>query len=127
LGSSWVARSEGDLSDKPRLFNILRLHRQAADDGATAEAFLNQARRAKKLKHANIATILETSVSDGEVFAVSDYVPGEPLAMLLERAGTGGLPSPVALRIGVDVLDALLAAHSLHPEPIVHGEINPWN
>lgn len=54
--------------------------------------------------------------------AVYDYVPGEPLADAVERAGT--LDADVAAQIAQDVCEALSA---LHARGVVHLDVSPAN
>lgn len=128
VGSTWIARTGDELGEggKPRLYSILRLHRHVTKRVEVAEAILEEARHAQKLRHANVTQVVETGVSDGEVFVVSDYTEGETFAGLCSSAGPEGLPLDVVLRIGLDILEALSAAHGL-PEPLVHGELTPFS
>src|SRR5262249_29236929 len=116
VGSTWVAKT-GD--DSSRLYTILRLHKHLTKSVDVAEAFLKEARHAQRLKHANAISVLETGVADAEVFVVTDYVEGETLSKLITAAGAEGLPLPVTLRIALDVLEGLSAAHALDPDPLV--------
>ncbi len=124
VGSTWVAKAGEDAT---HLYSILRLHKHLTKNVEVAEAFLKEARHAQRLKHANAVAVVETGVADGEVFVVSEHVEGETLANLVRSAGTEGLPARIQLRIALDVLEALEAAHALDPEPLVHGELGPWS
>lgn len=124
VASTWLARVADDPSGQ--LYSILRLHRHITKNVEVAEAFLQAGLAAQKLRHAAIVPLLETGVSDGEVFAVSEYVEGDTLANLVRAAGAEGLESSIVLRIAFDVLEALAAAYELS-EPLVHGELNPWS
>jgi eukaryotic-like serine/threonine-protein kinase len=124
VASTWLARVAEDASGQ--LYSILRLHRHITKNVEVAEAFLHAGLAAQRLRHAAVVPLLETGVSDGEVFAVSEYVEGDTLANLVRAAGTEGLSQPIVLRIAFDILEALAAAYEL-PEPLIHGEMNPWS
>src|SRR5262245_4085102 len=119
VASTWIARAP----DEPGLFSILRLHQHIAKKIEVAEEFLREARQIRGLRHRNVIPLIETGVGDGEVFVVSEYVEGESLATLLAQARGDGLPLAVTLRIGLDLLEGLSAAHAQKPDPIVHGEL----
>jgi len=123
VATTWLARVTTD--DKPELFTVLRLHKHVAKSAEVAEEFISAGRAAHKLDHAGIVPIVDTGVTDGEVFTVSPHGEGDSLANLTRNAGTIGLPQPVVLRILLDVLEAVEAAHTMDP-PMVHGELNPW-
>ncbi|MEJ7733315.1 MAG: protein kinase [Polyangiaceae bacterium] len=126
VGSTWIARSDADAGGATRLFSLLRFHKHVTKKVDVAEAILQEARHAQKLRHDNVVAVVETGVADGEVFVVSDWVEGESWAGLVAAAGNEGLPVEVSVRLALDVLDALQAAHDLGAEALVHGELNPW-
>ena len=80
---------------------------------------------AKTLDHENIIRALEFGQTGGCPYLVMEYVDGESLGDLLERAGR--LELSEALRIGISVLNALLNALDYSHENIVHRDIKPSN
>jgi serine/threonine-protein kinase len=63
-----------------------------------------------------------------------EYIEGDTLARLLARAASTGkrLPVSVALRVAIDMLSGLHAAHELHddqnlPVNLVHRDVSPQN
>ncbi len=75
----------------------------------------------KHLKHPNIAEIYEQTEHHGKPCLVLEYVPGDTLADRLEK---GPLPIAEALRIALQITDALDSAHRQH---IVHRDLKPAN
>lgn len=70
--------------------------------------------------HSNIVPLLDFIIGDDEThYLVVEYLSGGSLAARLRR---GPLPIDEALRITVDVADALAAAHAVG---VVHRDINP--
>jgi eukaryotic-like serine/threonine-protein kinase len=83
--------------------------------------FRHEAKMLAALNHPNIATIHGLEQSDGTRFLVMELVPGETLA---ERVKTGPLPVDEALKIGVQIAEALEAAHEKN---IIHRDLKPAN
>ena len=82
------------------------------------ERFLHDARESAALSHPNIAALYEIGEDQGQLFLVSEFVPGEPLKNLI-----AGRPVNVrhALDLAVQVADALADAHAVD---MVHRSIN---
>ena len=94
-----------------------------ADLGADAEhkaRFLIEAKAASALNHPNIVGIYHVGADDGEDFLVMEYVAGDTLQQRI-RLGVG---VPEALRWGIQLADALDAAHRAG---IVHRDLKPAN
>src|SRR5262245_45983726 len=67
---------------------IKRLHAQYAGDPELSAMFLDEARVAARIRHANVVTVIDVVADGGEILLVMEYVHGESLANLL-RADTG--------------------------------------
>ncbi|WP_437486977.1 serine/threonine-protein kinase [Sorangium sp. So ce1014] len=127
IGSTWLARTASDEGEATSAspVTILRIYRHLTKRAETTDSILREAGMAQQVRFPSVLSVLDARVADGEVFIVSEYVDGEPLGALVSAAGAEGLPLPVALRIGADVLRALASAHAAEPAPLVHGELNP--
>jgi serine/threonine-protein kinase len=117
-----------------RLVAIKRMHPSIAEDPESAAAFQDEARIASLIQHANVVAIHDVLDIEGEQLLVMDYVDGVSLATLLGalRAAERRLPLRVALRIVVDALRGLHAAHELcdhdgEPLEVVHRDATPHN
>ena len=83
--------------------------------------FQREARMLAALNHPNIATIYGLEQSGGATCLVMELVPGETLA---NRVKSGPLPVEEAMRLAVQVAEALEAAHEKN---IIHRDLKPTN
>jgi eukaryotic-like serine/threonine-protein kinase len=79
--------------------------------------FKREARAISALNHPHICTLYDV----GPNYLVMELVEGESLAQRLER---GALPTNEALRYGVQIAEALAAAHA---RGIIHRDLKPGN
>lgn len=134
MAGVYVARAVG-VAGFERLFAIKVLHPHLAHEEEFISMFLDEARLAARIRHPNVvATIDISDTQDAGFYLVMDYVEGDHLGALLRRASElrTRLPTPVALRIVVDALNGLAAAHGLVDEHnrrlnLVHRDISPHN
>ncbi|HKW56944.1 MAG TPA: protein kinase [Candidatus Acidoferrum sp.] len=90
-------------------------------DAPTLERFLREARAASALSHSGICTIHAIEESDSRTFIAMELLVGQPLDDLL---ASGPVPARRAIEVGIQVADALDAAHK---KGIVHRDIKPAN
>src|SRR2546430_17714406 len=77
-----------------------------------SERFEGEARAVAALNHPNICTLYDV----GPDYLVMEYIEGKPVA--------GPMPVDEALKLGVQIADALDAAHR---KGIIHPDLNPAN
>src|ERR1700693_4900915 len=84
--------------------------------------FQREAKMLAALNHPNIATIYGLEQSGGTNYLVMELVSGETLADRVKREG--GVPIEEALKIAVQIAEALEAAHE---KGIIHRDLKPAN
>lgn len=108
-----------------RTVAIKVLPRERATHPGSRERFEREARAISQLAHPHVCTLHDVGigqVADTEVrYLVMEFVDGETLAARLQR---GALPVAQALSVGIEMLDALAAAHAVG---IVHRDLKPGN
>ncbi len=104
-----------------RLVAIKVLAHHLTADRDRLSRFRREGRAAARLTHPNIGLIYETGDSSFGPFIAMEYVKGVTLSEFQDKKP---LPVPTILRYGVQLADALWAAHAAG---IVHRDLKPAN
>ena len=94
----------------------------ATRDLTAKRRLLAEAQSASVLNHPNIVTIYAIEEADGVDFIVMEFVEGDTLTAHL--ALNGAMPLTSLLDVGIQIADALEAAHSVG---LIHRDIKPSN
>lgn len=113
------------LAFDPRLEREVAIKLMKVGQGSDASAiahWLQEARSVSRLTHPNIVPVFEADVQDQQPYLVFEYVPGQTLATILSQRGA--LPPTEAVALTMEVLDALVVAHTAG---VVHRDLKPSN
>ena len=130
MGSVYLGKRSGP-GGFLKLVATKRIHPHLAREGDFVAMFLDEARVAASIQHANVAQVFELLAEHGQHLLIMEYVHGVTLNALM-RASDEPLPIDVALTIASGALAGLHAAHTakdhlgnaLH---LVHRDVTPHN
>ena len=134
MATVYVARVHG-VGGFERLVALKVLHPQYAQEREFISMFLDEARVAARIHHPNVVSTLDVHASDEEgYYLVMEYVEGDHLGALLQSMAKKRrrLPVAITLRVILDTLNGLDAAHRLkddsgRPLKLVHRDVSPHN
>ena len=132
MATVYLAR-KANARDAP-LVAVKRPHRHLASDKAFLSMLVDEARLASSIQNDHVVKVRELGFESGEPFIVMDYVEGASLSDIRkELSAVGRAVDPrFAVRMALDALAGLQAAHVLHDDKgkhlgIVHRDVSPHN
>ena len=133
MASVHLARVVGE-GGFERLVAIKLMHAHLMEDPEFVSMFLDEGRLAASIRHPNVVATLDIDRARAGLFLVMEYVDGPSLYTLinLQTKRNEPMPLPIVLRIFLDCLAGLHAAHELvgpqgRPLKLVHRDISPSN
>ena len=137
MGAVFLARATGEhagVDGFERLVAVKRLHLHLSTQADSVERFLDEAKVAARIHHANVVGIHQVGSDEAGHFLVQDYVEGDTLQGLVDHATLKRrrLPPPIVLRIALDALSGLAAVHAAtdadgEPLGILHRDVSTHN
>ena len=137
MASVFLARA-GGAPGFQKLVALKRIHAHLASEKDYVEMFLDEARIASRITHANVCSVFDFGEADGEYFIAMEYLVGEPLSRVHRRVVANAeqrssplLPSRMA-RIIAQAAEGLHAAHELNDADgrslnVVHRDVSAEN
>ena len=137
MASVYLARAEGAPGFQ-KLVALKRIHPHLADEKDYVEMFLDEARIASRITHANVCSVFDFGEAEGEYFIAMEYLVGEPLSRVQRRVVANAdqrasalLPARMA-RVIAQACEGLHAAHELRDADgeslhVVHRDVSAEN
>jgi serine/threonine protein kinase len=133
MGTAHLARTTG-IGGFEKLVVVKRLHAHLLNNAQAVTRFLDEARLAANVRHANVVSTHHVGRDEVGYFLLLDYIEGASLEELVDRAAVRGerLPIPVVLRIALDALSGLHATHNARdtrgrPLELLHRDVSLQN
>ncbi len=118
MGSVYLAR---DITlDRPVAIKVI--NPDVSGNATLRSRFLQEARTVARLRHPNIVPVYAAGETEGMLYFVMEYVPGESLRDLLTREGA--LPAERAEQI---LRELALALHHANGQGLIHRDVKPEN
>jgi serine/threonine protein kinase len=122
MGTVWLATDrvlDRQVALKELTFSVYLTDEERA---VLRERTMREGRAAARLDHPHVTTVYDVVEEDGKPWLVMKHVSARSLQEILEEQGP--LPPAAVARIGLDLIEALAAAHALG---IVHRDVKPAN
>lgn len=132
MAQVWTARQTGALGFR-KTVALKTIRPDRARDAVFRQMFLDEATLASRIRHANVVEVLDLGIENSIVFLAMPLVEGAALSVLMQSLLPGErIPVGIALRIVVDMLRGLHAAHELRDDEgmrlgLVHRDVSPQN
>jgi serine/threonine-protein kinase len=135
MGTVYLALASG-LGAFRKLLVVKELRRDLPWKESSLEMFMDEAHLAARLDHPNVLQTFEAGEDNGRYFLAMEYLDGQPLSALLDRARANDdmhcLPLELRVHILSEVLNGLQYAHELRDYDgsllhVVHRDISPQN
>src|SRR5688572_23272823 len=117
-----------------RLLAVKRILPNIAEDAEFISMFIDEAKIAVQLNHANIAQTFDLGVVDGSYFIAMEHILGRDLRAIFERCRAKGEPMPIsqAAFVVMKMCEGLDYAHNKRDPQgreifLVHRDVSPQN
>ena len=118
MATVFVAEQDAE----PRQVALKIMNEDLNADRTFVKRFQREAKAAARVQHPNSVHIIDYGVAEGISYIAMELLLGDDLYVLLEREGA--IAQGRAVRILIEVCDALMVAHELG---IVHRDLKPEN
>ena len=133
MATVWLARVQGKHGFE-KLVAIKTILSHLARDPGFRAMFLDEASIASRIRHPNVADILDLGEEHDTLYMVLEWINGDAWSKLYNAVAQVNQPFPIdlLLRIAADACAGLHAAHELRddfgaPLGVVHRDVSPQN
>jgi serine/threonine protein kinase len=133
MAEVWVAHQQGPMGFE-KMVAIKRLLAHMENERNFVRMFLDEARIAARISHANVVQIFDLGLVDQKFYIAMEYLAGESLARIMGEGIRRGKPLPVhiAAMVLAQMCKGLHHAHYLQDNEgqslnIVHRDVSPQN
>ncbi|MFO0661759.1 MAG: serine/threonine-protein kinase, partial [Polyangiaceae bacterium] len=113
---------------------IKKIHAHLTEDEQFVHMFLDEARIAAQISHANVSQVFDLGETNGTHWLAMEYLHGEPLREVMRcvEEGAPRMDPSIAAKIIADAAEGLHAAHDLRDKNgnllgLVHRDVTPHN
>jgi serine/threonine-protein kinase len=129
MAQVWLAEQAGELGFR-KLVALKVIGDEHAANPQVRKMFLDEARIASRIRHANVVDVLDLGEHGEKIFLAMEFVEGASLGAVL--VAHGPLAAAVTARVMLDTLNGLHAAHELRDDDgvelgLVHRDVSPQN
>ena len=133
MAEVWLARQTG-IAGFEKLVVLKKIHPHLVSNPEFVRMFLDEARTAGDLRHANVVNVTDVGADDGTYFIVMEYLHGRDLSQVGQRCVSRSEQVPLAHALQV-ISEAALGLDYAHrkndlrgsPQQIVHRDVSPQN
>jgi serine/threonine-protein kinase len=133
MATVWVARVTGKHGFE-KLVAVKTILPHLASESGFRDMFLDEASIASRIRHPNVADIVDLGEEDRTLYMVMEWINGDSWSKLYAGVKQAGhpFPLPILLRIAADACAGLHAAHELRDDTgallgVVHRDVTPQN
>jgi eukaryotic-like serine/threonine-protein kinase len=133
MATVWVARVQGKHGFE-KLVAVKTILPHLASDEGFRTMFLDEASIASRIRHPNVADIIDLGEESSTLYMVLEWINGDSWSKLFTACKDAGQAFPIhlLLRIAADACAGLHAAHELRDEGgnllnVVHRDVSPQN
>jgi eukaryotic-like serine/threonine-protein kinase len=131
MATVFLARKSG-VGGFQREVALKLMHAHLREQDGFVRDVVEEAKLTARIRHPNVAQVLDVGDDPAGVYIVMEYVEGDTLSGLVRALGGEQVPLPIASKILADALAGLHAAHELRteqgtPAELVHRDVSPQN
>jgi serine/threonine protein kinase len=125
MAETFVAERRGPGAFVQRVC-LKRIRAELESDPELVRQFMAEAAIAARLRHTNIASVLDFGEDQGVLYMAIELIDGVDLREVIKHAPSG-LPSALVIYVAVELCTALDVAHGAPSGSVIHRDVSPSN